>query len=299
VFFKGAKVLPRDYFMSRTNFTPIVSVIIPTYNRSHLLGEAISSVLAQDFRYFELIVVDDGSTDDTQHLLKSYQNIQVVRQDHYGVSAARNAGIARASGQLLAFLDSDDLWLPKKLSTQVAFFKQHPNALICQTEEIWMKNGRRVNPKKRHKKHSGMIFEACLELCLVSPSAVMIERTLLDQVGCFDEKLPACEDYELWLRIGCRFPIYLISDPLVIKRAGNHDQLSTLPGLDRYRIYALKKLIESEMLSKRQRIAAIEALRKKCAIYATGCLKRGRVDEANRYIQMAAKFREEENEHKT
>ena len=269
---------------------PTVSVIIPTYNRAWVVKEAIDSVLAQDFHDFEIVVVDDGSTDNTQEILESYQQICVVRQERRGVSAARNAGIARAAGRLITFLDSDDLWLPGKLSAQVAFFNTRPDALICQTEEIWIKNGARVNPKKRHKKHSGMVFERCLELCIVSPSAVMMKRWLFDKIGGFDETLPVCEDYDLWLRIACRFPVHLIEAPLVIKRGGHPDQLSARRCMDRFRIHALKKIIESELLSSRQFSAADAALKRKCAIYAAGCLKRGRVMEAYHYIQLSRRF---------
>ncbi|MDY6838736.1 MAG: glycosyltransferase [Thermodesulfobacteriota bacterium] len=273
---------------------PTVSVVIPTYNRALFLKEAIDSALAQDFEDFEVIVVDDGSTDTTHELLKSYPQVCVVTQDHRGVSAARNAGIARASGRFLAFLDSDDLWLPEKLMAQIAFLNRHPHALICQTEETWIRNGVRVNPKVRHHKPSGMIFERSLELCLVSPSAVMMRRSLLDEVGCFDETLPACEDYDLWLRIACRFPIYLIGTPLVIKRGGHQDQLSRQRGLDRFRIYALVKILENPPeggLTPMQRKAAMETLSKKCAIYAQGCLKRGRVAEAHEYSSLPARFK--------
>lgn len=272
---------------------PLVSVIIPTHNRASLVKEAIRSVQEQDFSDLEIIVVDDGSTDNTPQLLRSYANIYTVRQNHRGVSAARNAGITQASGQFVAFLDSDDLWFPKKLSAQVAFFNDHPGALICHTEEIWIRNGVRVNPRSRHKKYSGMIFEHLVELCLVSPSAVMIHQSLFDKIGRFDETLPACEDYDLWLRIACRYPIYLISTPLVIKRGGHKDQLSRIAALDRFRIYALRKILENPPeggLVPDQRTAAIKSLTNKCAIYVAGCLKRGRVDEANQYLRLKAKF---------
>ena len=154
---------------------PLVTVIIPTYNRVRYLREAIDSVLSQDFRDFELIVVDDGSTDATSDLMDAYSSrLRYIFQEHHGVSAARNTGIAHARGSLVAFLDSDDLWLPKKLSAQVDFFRKNRDALICQTEEIWIRNGTRVNAKKRHKKYSGDIFEKALPLCIVSPSAVMM-----------------------------------------------------------------------------------------------------------------------------
>jgi glycosyltransferase involved in cell wall biosynthesis len=245
-------------------------------------------VLAQDFDDFELIVVDDGSTDDTPQILDSYgQAITVLRQPNQGVSAARNYGIEHASGELVAFLDSDDLWLPQKLSRQVDFFHSTPQALICQTEETWVRNGRRVNPKNHHRKPSGQIFDRSLHLCLVSPSAVMMKKTLFDAVGRFDESLPACEDYDLWLRVSCRYPVHLIDTPLIIKRGGHDDQLSRQPSLDRYRIASLKKLIESGELSTEQRNAAVRVLIEKCTIYAGGCLKRGRHEEAALYQELA------------
>ena len=278
--------------MNKIEIKPQVSVIIPTYNRSWIIKEAIDSVLAQDYKEFELIVVDDGSTDHTSDVLDSYRNvIKVLSQKNKGVSAARNRGIAEASGKFIAFLDSDDLWLPQKLSTQVEFFNKTPDALICQTEEVWIRNGLRVNPKKRHKKPSGMIFKLSLELCLVSPSAVMIKRSLFDRVGEFDETLPACEDYDLWLRISSRFPIYLIDTPLIIKRGGHDDQLSSRAGLDKFRIKAIEKIIKSGLLSDDQHQAAVKTLKKKCDIYAAGCRKRGRIDEAQYYEALSKRFR--------
>jgi glycosyltransferase involved in cell wall biosynthesis len=268
-----------------------VSVIIPTYNRGWIIKEAIDSVLAQDYTEFELIVVDDGSADHTSDVLDSYRNvIKVLSQKNKGVSAARNRGIAEASGKFIAFLDSDDLWLPQKLSVQIEFFNQTPDALICQTEEVWIRNGLRVNPRKRHKKSSGMIFKPSLELCLVSPSAVMIQRSLFDRVGKFDETLPACEDYDLWLRTSCRFPVHLIDAPLIIKRGGHGDQLSSRSGLDKFRIKAIEKIINSGLLSDDQRRAAVNILEKKCDIYAAGCRKRGRTEEAKYYESLSNKY---------
>ena len=269
----------------------LVSVIIPTYNRGWILTEAIDSVLAQDYEDYELIVVDDGSTDNTREILDDYgQDIMVLRQANKGVSAARNRGIAEAGGQLVAFLDSDDLWLPRKLSRQVDFFKLNPAAVINQTEEIWIRNGARVNPKDRHRKPSGMIFERSLGLCLISPSAVMIKKPLFDAVGVFDENLPACEDYDLWLRVSCRYPVHLIDTPLIIKRGGHGDQLSKAPGLDRFRIQSLEKIIESGRLTDTQRLVTLQTLQEKCSIYANGCLKRDRKDEAEYYYGLHHKY---------
>jgi glycosyltransferase involved in cell wall biosynthesis len=270
---------------------PLISVIIPTYNRGWIIKEAIDSVMAQNYRDFELIIVDDGSTDNTSDILNSYHgDILVFRQENRGVSAARNRGIVEASGRFIAFLDSDDLWLPQKLFRQVEFFNKNPDAKICQTEETWIRNGVRVNPKRKHKKPCGMIFEPSLALCLISPSAVMIRRSLFEKVGGFDETLPACEDYDLWLRISCRYPVYLIETPLIIKRGGHNDQLSASPGLDKFRIKSLNRIIESNLLSKSQYRAAVKTLRQKCMIYSAGCRKRGREDEALYYMTLSKRF---------
>jgi glycosyltransferase involved in cell wall biosynthesis len=278
--------------MPQRSNKPLVSVIIPTHNRDWIVKEAIDSVLAQDFSDYELIVVDDGSDDRTPEILEAYKDqIAVIHQANRGVSAARNRGIAAAAGRLIAFLDSDDLWLPQKLSAQVNFFAENPDALICQTEERWVRNGMRVNPKKRHHKFSGMIFERSLALCLVSPSAVMIKKRLFDTVGVFDEDLPACEDYDLWLRISCRHPVHLIETPLIIKRGGHADQLSRAPGLDKYRIRSLTKLLEGNYLTAPQKQAAIATLTGKCAVYAGGCRKRGREEEAKYYDRLAEQLK--------
>jgi len=270
---------------------PMVSVVLPTYNREWALREAIDSVLDQDYGNVELIVVDDGSDDDTPQLLSAYGvRLRCIRQANRGVSAARNAGIRAACGDLIALLDSDDAWLPGKVTAQVNFFSQHPHALICQTEEIWIRNGRRVNPGRRHRKQAGMIFERSLALCLVSPSAVMMRPSLLKEVGLFDESLPACEDYDLWLRIAWRHPIHLIDRPLIVKHGGHADQLSRTPELDKFRISSIARLLDSGSLSPAQREASINMLKAKCAIYAQGCRKRGRMEEARHYEGLPEKF---------
>ncbi len=280
--------------MSPNINTPLVSVIIPTYNRAWALKKAIDSVLEQDYKNFELIVVDDGSTDETEALVKKYEkSVKYIQQPNMGVSTARNKGISASAGPFIAFLDSDDYWLPEKLSAQIEFFNANPDALICQTEEIWIRDGKRVNPKKKHKKPSGMIFIPSLALCLISPSAVMMRKNLLAKVDSFDESLPACEDYDLWLRVSCRYPVHLIDKPLVVKTGGHDDQLSSSTGLDKYRIYALKKILRSDFLTPAQYQAAENMLKKKCRIYADGCTKHGRRTVATYYYRLA-----EEIEHK-
>jgi glycosyltransferase involved in cell wall biosynthesis len=271
--------------------SPIVSVVIPTFNRWPLVGEAVESVLAQSYAHFELIVVDDGSTDETrEELAKFGSRLRWFTKARGGVAAARNFGVNRAVGSYIAFLDSDDLWRPKKLEVQTAFMKRHPEIQICQSEEIWIRNGIRVNPKAKHQKFSGDIFFRSLDLCLVSPSAVMMTKTLFEQVGGFDESFPVCEDYELWLRIAVEHSVALISEPLVVKRGGHADQLSrSMWGMDRYRVLALQKLLRAGLHGKRQ-AATLEVMRSKVAILAQGARKRGKEREAKDYDAIAAEF---------
>lgn len=267
--------------MRKRAVPPMVSVIIPTYNRAVFLKEALESVFSQRNVEIEVIVVDDGSLDETSAVIESYgRSVNYIYQPNAGVSAARNRGIEIARGRWLAFLDSDDFWLPDKLEIQLDWLERRPDIKICQTEELWIRNGRRHNPKKYHKKPSGHSFAVLLDRCLVSPSAVMIHRGLFREVGLFDETLPACEDYDLWLRIGCRYPIGLVDRPLIVKRGGHSDQLSSsVAALDRYRIAALVKLLRNEDLSAANRSLAFAALSRKCRVYGEGCLKRGRIEE--------------------
>ena len=266
----------------------LVSVIIPTYNRKELVRRAIQSVLAQSFSKYSLIVVDDGSTDQTDKILKEFKGAKIhfYRQDHKGVAAARNLGIKEARGEFIAFLDSDDTWHPKKLEVQMEFFRKNPEAMIAQTEEEWIRDGRPLKPQKKHKQHSGNIYRECLPLCIVSPSAVMMRRELFDKVGYFDDRLPACEDYDMWLRVAARYPIYLIEGKLTIKYGGHADQLSRTVGqLDKYRIQSMRKLLDGKILNPEQRKWTIEELKYKGKIYGEGCLKHGKTDEGNEILK--------------
>jgi glycosyltransferase involved in cell wall biosynthesis len=268
----------------------LVSVIIPTFNRRAVVCEAVASVCAQRGAEFETVVVDDGSADGTAGALGGEfgARVRVLRTENRGVAAARNLGVAASRGEMIAFLDSDDRWLPQKLASQVTFFMQHPDAQVCQTEEIWVRNGVRVNPCAHHRKPSGDIFEASLRRCLVSPSAVMLRRALFERVGGFDESLPACEDYDLWLRIAGATPVWLIDRPLVIKRGGHADQLSRrFWGMDRFRVASLVGLLTQGNLDGARRGAAVAALTEKCAILAQGAARRGRHEEAARYVTIA------------
>jgi glycosyltransferase involved in cell wall biosynthesis len=250
--------------------------------------------LRQGFRDFEIVVVDDGSTDGTNKALAVFDGkiTTIYHETNKGVSAARNTGIRASQAPLVSLLDSDDYWHPEKLACQVDFFHHHPKAVACQTKEIWIRNGIRVNPKEKHLKPSGDIFERSLKRCLVSPSAVMMKRSLLEEVGLFDESLPACEDYDLWLRVACRHPVELIDRDLVVREGGHPDQLSArYRGMDRFRIWALRKLLKSGNLSERYSRATFQELSDKCRIYGRGCLKHGRITEGHYYLQLPGQIR--------
>jgi len=273
---------------------PVVSVVIPTYNRWPMVAEAIESVLAQSYRLFEVIVIDDGSNDDTTERLAEFgASIRLLPRLRSGVAAARNCGVGLARGSYVAFLDSDDLWLPKKLEIQTAFMEQHPEIQICQTEEIWVRHGIRVNPKIKHKKPSGDIFRRSLDLCLVSPSAVMLTKCLFNQVGRFDESFPVCEDYDLWLRIGVDYLVPLIRTSLVVKRGGHADQLShSMWGMDRYRVQSLRNLLQNGLLGEKRQWV-LEVLRRKTSVLSQGARKRGKEREATAYEEMLPEFFQE------
>lgn len=270
-----------------------VSVIIPTYDRASILPEAVKSILAQTYRDFELYVIDDGSTDNTREVLIPYRHrLNYVYQRNRGVSAARNRGIRLSTGELVSFLDSDDLWKPTKLERQVTHLAGHPDHPVCYTEEVWIRHGARVNPRKVHAKHSGWIFEKVLPLCIISPSSLMLRRSVLDNIGLFDETLPACEDYDLWIRMAAAYPIHLISEPLIVKRGGFPSQLSqTHWGNDRFRVRALEKALYSGKLGKMKTCLVLEELVKKCTILATGCRKRRRAQSAALYNEKAATYK--------
>ena len=257
-----------------------ISVIIPTYNRKKTLARAIQSVKNQSLSPFEILIIDDGSNDGTEGWVKeNFQNIKYIYQNNHGVSSARNIGIENAYGDWVAFLDSDDEWLPNKLYKQVKAIDSNPEVKFFHTNEIWIRNGVRVNQMKKHKKYGGYIFEKCLDICRVSPSSVLIKKEVLDNIGVFDESLRVCEDYDLWLRITSKYPVVFLDEPLIYKYGGHADQLSKVnDGIESYRIQSLEKIIKSGFLSDEQKVKAVNALVNKMKIYSKGLEKRKKLD---------------------
>ncbi|MCF6282352.1 MAG: glycosyltransferase family 2 protein [Candidatus Polarisedimenticolaceae bacterium] len=269
-----------------------ISVIIPTYNRRETLTRALNSVYAQTLSPYEVLVIDDGSTDGTGELVQQlYPQCHYIYSENGGVSHARNIGIRQSCGEWIALLDSDDEWLPGKLAAQAEALERAPECRLCHTEEIWIRDGVRVNQMKKHTKCGGWIFKKCLPLCAISPSATMLKRTLLDEVGLFDEEMIVCEDYNLWLRICSQEPVAYVEQPQIIKYGGHEDQLSRqLWGMDRFRITALEKIIALGRLKDEDRQAAIKMLTKKARIMANGAEKRGKHERATHYRDLIQQY---------
>jgi len=279
----------------------MISVIIPTYNRAPFLKEAVQSVLDQNYflqngpSSFELLVVDDGSADTTREIVALFgDKVKYRFQEHKGVSSARNLGLDLAQGDFIAFLDSDDLWKKDKISTQMSFMRAFPQAQVCCTEEIWIRRGVFANPKKKHQKHSGWIFDKVLALCLLSLSSALFRRRVFEEIGRFDEELPVCEDYDFGIRLSLKYPIYFLPKPLIIKRGGHPDQLSRQYwGMDRFRIKALEKALHVPLDARQERLVRQEIV-KKCQILLKGFKKRKSKQDVKKYSLLIDKYRLDE-----
>lgn len=248
-----------------------VSVIIPTFNRLEYLKRAVGSVRAQTYQNWDLWVIDDGSTDQTSSWA-SGEGVHYVRTQHLGVSHARNLGIQLSCGSWIAFLDSDDEWLDHKLATQIQFARENLFKII-HGEEIWIRQGVRINPHKKHQKSGGRIFKKSVDLCCISPSTVMIHRDLFLSEGLFREDFPVCEDYDLWLRLTSKFDVGFIKQPL-IRKYGGHSQLSQkYLAMDYWRIKSLLNLKNSPHLDRDEKAHLKKSLRKRAQILLNGYKK--------------------------
>jgi len=269
--------------------SPYFSIIIPTFNRCNFLKNAIRSVLLQTKTDFELIIIDDGSTDSTATMIKTFEDKRLVyvHQQHQGVSSARNHGITLARAKFIAFLDSDDCFIPDKLQITLDYINRYPNIQIFHTEEIWYRNQKLLNQKKIHKKPDGLVFDNALKLCCIGMSTTVVNKELFNNIGYFDQTMMACEDYDLWLRASIVYPFKLIPHALTIKHGGHTDQLShQYPAMDTLRIYAIDKLLKNADLTKTQRTSAISHLKQKCIIYINGAKKREKTEQVKKYTDL-------------
>lgn len=271
-----------------------ISVIIPTYNRSLYIQRAILSVFQQTRSCDELIIVDDGSEDDTEKVISRLKrdhgaSLTYIYQNNSGPASARNRGVKASSGELIAFLDSDDHWYRRKLEKQSKMMNDNPHYYVSHTKERWMRRGKHLNQKKIHIPRSGYLFDHCLLLCAVGMSTAMVHRELFETVGLFNEDFHCCEDYEFWLRVSSRFEFLLVDEPLTIKEGGRDDQLSSQYriGMDKLRIDAILNILQDPKLSEKNRLLAMDQLKSKCLIYGNGCLKHGKDAEGKRYLDLA------------
>ena len=271
-----------------------ISVVIPSYNRKHSLARALQSVLDQESPVDEIILVDDGSSDGSGAMVEqTFPGVKILRQENLGVSAARNRGIEAARFDWIALLDSDDSWLPCKIATIRQAHRQQPDFVLFHSDEIWVRNGVRVNPMIKHRKSGGWIFEQCLPLCAISPSASVMKKTVLESLGMFDETLPACEDYDLWLRLCHRYPVHYLDQPLIVKYGGHADQLSRQhPAMDQFRIRALHRLLVGASLSPEQQAAATAMLLTKLDILIRGAVKHGNQKLLDEFMPLREQWRE-------
>lgn len=271
-----------------------ISVIIPSYNRRHTLQRALQSVLEQRSPVDEIILIDDGSSDDSAAMVtRDFPGVRLLRQSNQGVSAARNRGIQAARYEWIALLDSDDSWMPDKIESIRAAATKHPGFVLYHSDEIWIRRGVRVNPMQKHRKSGGWIFTQCLPLCAISPSAAVLQKSALQDLGLFDENLPACEDYDLWLRLCHRFPVHYIDQPLITKYGGHDDQLSQQhPVMDRFRVRALHRLLDTQDLKSDDFDAASSILLNKLEILIKGAHKHGNFALVEEFEPMLRCWRE-------
>jgi glycosyltransferase involved in cell wall biosynthesis len=256
-----------------------ISVILPTFNRAHTLERALDSVVAQTLAAQEIIVVDDGSHDGTKEKIEDWRkrspfagNFVYLKTGNRGVSSARNSGAQSAQGDWLAFLDSDDEWLPHKLEKQMPLVRDYP---LVHGEEIWIRNGVRVNAMAKYQKSGGRIFKRCVDICCISPSSVVVNKDLFQKLGGFRADFPVCEDYELWLRIAARYSVGFVAEPVLKKYGGHEDQLSRLyKAMDFYRCRALVPFLENPLISDEERAHVTDTLIEKCEILIQGYMKR-------------------------
>jgi glycosyltransferase involved in cell wall biosynthesis len=278
---------------------PLVTAIIPVYNRPEQVKEAVLSVLSQTWRPLELIVGDDGSTDLTgtvvQRMIDENEtSVEMVLLElpHTGYpGAVRNSCAEAAKGEYLAFLDSDDLWRPEKLEKQIHPFLRNPSLRISHTREEWNREGKIISQARLRHKREGDLFQDSLKKCIIGPSTVMIRKDLFLESGGFRDDLEIAEDYEYWLRLTAVEQVRFLDEPLTVKRAGHEDQLSEKYGhIELFRIEGLKTLVDKSYFHGWYAAAAARELSRKCQVYGRGCMKREKMPEGREYMELSGYY---------
>lgn len=262
------------------------------------LPRAVRSVCEQSTPSWELIVVDDGSTDGTaqwlSELAEREPRLRILSQKHSGVSRARNQAARQAQAPWLAFLDSDDEWLPHKLEKQLDLAQSGFDWPLIHGEEIWIRNGVRVNAMKKHQKGGGDIYAHSLKLCCISPSTALLKKDLFHSLGGFREDFVVCEDYDLWLKITARHSVGYVEEPLIKKYGGHEDQLSRrYKAMDYWRILSIFDRLQSQELSVEQQRLSQEELECKANILLKGYRKHQNLEDYQTIFDFLSKTKEE------
>ena len=262
----------------------LVSVVIPTFNRRDYITTALDSVLAQTYKDYEIVIIDDGSSDDTKEVLKPYQDdIRYFYQENRGISGARNRGIRESRGDYIALLDSDDYWLPEKLKCQTDRIKEEPECGMVATRCSSIAPDGTFRKKNRPGK-SGWILNDIFKANFIRTSSALITRKCFDTVGLFDESLPEGEEYDLWLRIAKQYPIVFINEPLTVYTDNPHGvSTDSLAGrLIRLKVLEkeyLRKSIPSQLYKKR--------MSRNYHYVGRHYLRRGKKSEGKQYLRQA------------
>jgi glycosyltransferase involved in cell wall biosynthesis len=276
---------------------PLISVIIPTYNCAQYVGEAVASVLGQTYKSNNIIVVDDGSSDATSEVLTPYMDeIHYIYQPNQGVAVARNRGLAASTGELFAFLDADDVWLPEKLERQVHCLAHNPNAGLVYTNHLILDGdaGLRAVPPAPQS-YQGYCYSQLFLGNPVHASSVVIRRKCLDYVGVFDEQIhrASAEDYDLWLRVARYFEFAYIPDPLTLYRKHATNATHDIRTLTLGKLYVLEKALKADPTLATQ--VGIRAVRERMAevLFTLGYLAFDALNlsEANRYFWRTLHYR--------
>ena len=237
---------PSKEFNIVTNNLPLVSIVLPTYNCAAFLPHSIGSILAQIYNSYEIIVVDDGSTDNTKEVLYPFmQRIKyILLEQNKGLPTARNIGILSAQGKYIAFIDADDLWLPEKLQTDIEYFETHPEVSMVYSKHLNIdQNGRMLDEASQKRLPSGNIFTQLFsEQNFIITSSVVVRKEIFETTGLFYEQLSNCQDWDMWLRIAFYFKVGGINTPLVKYRHNPHSLSKNRNNVLKYQKMVIDKI---------------------------------------------------------